>query len=223
MVSSNIGSGIGTYLRKQSLLSTYEQYRPQIKTGDVIGFSGNAGFSKFIRWATGSIYSHVGIVLNVNLTSGGDDSVLIVESRTDTQGKDAAGAKLIKGVQLHWLSKRILGFDGAAWLFPLKQPLNQDGEAKMQAWLRQTNNKIVPYDSVQTLGAGLDLFDRVGLTYSNEDLSTLFCSELVAKALQIAGVVDPKLNASEQTPGDVVNYPIYGKPIQFKSDSDPIG
>lgn len=222
MVSSNIGSGIGSFLRKQSLLSNYEQYRPQIKTGDVIGFSGNAGFSKFIRWSTGSIYSHVGIVLNVNLSSGGEDSVLIVESRTETQGKDAAGAKLMKGVQLHWLSKRILGFDGAAWLFPLKQPLSPDGAAKMQAWLRQTNNKIVPYDSVQTLGAGLDMFDKVGLTYSNEDLSTLFCSELVAKALQIAGVVDSQLNPSEQTPGDVVNYPIYGKPIQFKSDSDPV-
>lgn len=222
MVSPNIGRGIGTYLRKQSLLSTYEQYRPQIKTGDVIAFSGNAGFSHFIRWATGSVYSHVGIVLNTNLGSGGDDSILIVESRTETQGKNAAGAKLIKGVQLHWLSKRILAFDGAVWLFPLKQELEQDNRAKMQSWLRQTTNKVVPYDSVQTLGAGLDLFDRVGLTYSGEDLSTLFCSELVAKALQIAGVVDSKLNPSEQTPSDVVNYPIYGSSVQFKSDSDPI-
>ena len=58
MVSANIGEGVGQYFRKQSLLTTYEQYRSQIKTGDVIAFSGNAGFSHFIRWATGSIYSH---------------------------------------------------------------------------------------------------------------------------------------------------------------------
>ncbi|MGD1903317.1 MAG: hypothetical protein ACFB9N_13875 [Geitlerinemataceae cyanobacterium] len=223
MVSANIGEGVGQYFRKQSLLTTYEQYRSQIKTGDVIAFSGNAGFSHFIRWATGSIYSHVGIVLNTDLGTGGDDSVLVIESRTDTKGRDAAGAQLVKGVQLHWLSKRILGFDGAVWLFPLQRALDAEKQARMQSWLRQTNNQVIAYDAIQTLGAGLDMFDRVGLTFNDENLSTLFCSELVAKALQIAGLLDDNLNPSEFTPSDVVNLPLYGQPLQFKSDSDPLG
>jgi len=218
-----LGQGLGEKARQTSLLSVYEQHRPSIKTGDVLAFSGNAGFSKFIRWSTGSIYSHVGIVLNTNLGGGFGDSVLVIESRTETIGTDAAGVKLLKGVQLQWLSKRILMYDGAVWLLPLKKPLPEEGKHKMQAWLRETNNKITPYDSVQLMGAGLDLFDRMKLSYSSEDLSTLFCSELVTKALQIAGVVDASLSPSEQTPRDVVNFPIYNAPILFKSDSDPVG
>ena len=126
-------------------------------------------------------------------------------------------------MQLHWLSKRILGFDGAVWLFPLQRALDAEKQARMQSWLRQTNNQVIAYDAIQTLGAGLDMFDRVGLTFNDENLSTLFCSELVAKALQIAGLLDDNLNPSEFTPSDVVNLPLYGQPLQFKSDSDPLG
>ena len=201
--------------RTQSPLDLYEKYRPQMKTGDVIGFSGNAGFSSVIKWATGSIYSHVGLVLNARLPGGFGDSVLLIESTTETEGLDATNSQLIKGVQLHWLSKRIMMYDGSVWWAPLKQPLPQEGLEEMQAWLRQTHNQQVRYDSVQVMGAGLDLFDRWKWE-NRESVSALFCSELVTKALKIAGVVDSNLNASEQTPQDVMSFSCLDQALPIK-------
>ncbi|RMG10831.1 MAG: hypothetical protein D6728_09905 [Cyanobacteria bacterium J055] len=203
-------------MREPSSLEPYERYRPQIKTGDVIAFSGNEGLSKLIRWATGSMFSHVGIVLNSNLSGELGGSVLIVESTVETRVRDATNSDVIKGVQLHWLSKRILMYDGGVWWVPLKQPLQPDGLAKMQSWLRQTNNQRVRYDYVQVMGAGLDMFEGLGIS-NRTSLSMLFCSELVTKALQTAGVVDSALNPSEQTPNDVVEFSCFdaGLPLKY--------
>ncbi len=203
--------------RKPSPISAYERHRPQIKTGDVIAFSGNAGFSGLIKWATRSIYSHVGIVLNANLDGEFGGSVLIVESTTETHHLDALNQEVIKGVQLHWLSKRMMMYDGSVWWVPLKKPLSPDGLERMQSWLRQTHNQRVRYDMVQVAGAGLDFFDKLGLV-NHPDFSNLFCSELVTKALLHGGAIDPHLNPSEQTPKDVVNFPCFDEPVFLKRD-----
>lgn len=201
--------------RQPSSLETYEHYRSQIKTGDVIAFEGESGFSDLIKWATKSKYSHVGIVLKVDLSGGFGKSVLIIESTTETNYLDANNREVIKGVQLHWLSKRIKMYNGSVYWVPLKQPLSPEGTKKMEAWLRETHNQRVPYDMVQVAGAGLDLFDRLGIA-NEEDMSRLFCSELVTKALKIAGAVDASVNASEQTPKDVVEFNCLREPITLK-------
>ncbi|NJK27651.1 MAG: hypothetical protein HC925_02630, partial [Coleofasciculaceae cyanobacterium SM2_3_26] len=164
--------------RKSTGLIHYERVRSQMRTGDVVAFSGNVGFSKFIKWATRSPYSHVGMVYHDRLNGGFGDSVMRIESTTETNHLDAYN----------------------------------EGAIAMQAWLRETHNQQVPYDFVQVYGAALDMFDRIG--YDNkENFNTLFCSELVNKALKIAGVLDEDLNASEQTPADVVNFPCFKAPV----------
>jgi len=86
----------------------------------------------------------------------------------------------------------------------------------MQGWLRQTYNKQTPYDDTQIMGAAIDIFDNFKLE-NKEDFSTIFCSELVTKALKVAGVVSESVNASEQTPQDVVNFPcLQAPPIRLK-------
>lgn len=216
-----IGSAFGNAFRKESLLHRYEQHRPQMKTGDVVAFSGNTGFSDLIKWATGSTFSHVGIVLKLQMSGGFGDSVMVVESTTETRHQDASDTQLIKGVQMNWLSKRTLMYDGSVWWVPLKHPLPPEGRVKAEAWLRETHNQRVPYDSVQVMGAGLDLFDRLGLD-NEEDVSRLFCSELVTKAFKEAGLLSAEINPSEQTPADVVNFACLSDPILLKADSKPI-
>jgi hypothetical protein len=202
--------------RTKSPLEQYERYRPLIKTGDVIGFSGTIGLSPVIKWVTGSVYSHVGIVLNAEMSGGLGNSVLLVESTVETRIRDAMNSEVIKGVQLHWLSKRIQMYQGGVWWASLKKPLAKNAQERMQGWLRQTHNQCVPYDAVQIMGAGLDIFDRMGVLKNKESFSTLFCSELVTKALQIGGAIDPKLNASEQTPGDVMAFPCLEQALPLK-------
>ncbi|TVR14494.1 MAG: hypothetical protein EA395_02555 [Phormidium sp. GEM2.Bin31] len=218
-----IGAAFGNAFRRESILARYEQHRPQIKTGDVIGFSGNTGFSDVIKWGTGSMYSHVGIVLTASMGGGFGDSVLVVEATTETSHQVASkgGKELIKGVQMNWLSKRTLMYDGSVWWFPLKEPLSPEGRSKMEAWLRETHSQRVPYDNIQVLGAGIKLWERLGLS-GREDLSRLFCSELVTKALRVAGVVDPEINPSRQTPADVINFPCLDHPVLLKGDSTPV-
>ena len=59
-------------------------------------------------------------------------------------------------------------------------------------------------------------------TYNVEDLSSLFCSELVAAALEACGVI-AHLNASEVTPIDLCRFAIYQSDYyQLKGEDTPI-
>jgi hypothetical protein len=48
--------------------------------------------------------------------------------------------------------------------------------------------------------------------------STLFCSELVTRALQLAGVVDSRVDPASQTLANVVSFSCFEKPVQIKGD-----
>lgn len=201
--------------RTLSPFSNYEHYRHQIQNGDVIAFSGSDISSDIIKQATHSHYSHVGIVLDVNMDGAFGQSILIVESTTEVRQRDAFGKQVIKGVQIHFLSTRLEMYEGDVWWVPQREKLSSEGLAKMQAWLRQTYNQKVPYDYVQVCGAGLDEFDGLGCE-NKRDFSSLFCSELVTKALQEAGVVSSDINPSEQTPQNVVTFPCCKEPVLLK-------
>jgi hypothetical protein len=202
--------------RNDSPLSEYEKYRTQMKSGDVIAFAGNGNFSKLIKWATRSNYSHIGMVLELDLGGGFGKSMLLVESTLLTDLANFDNKPAIRGVQMQWLSKRLQMYNGEAWWIPLKQPLPEYNLRKMQAWLRQTYNKHTPYDETQIMGVAIEIFADFKLE-NKEDFSRLFCSELVTKALKVAGVVSESVNASEQTPQDVVNfYCLQTPPIPLK-------
>ena len=206
-------------MRQTSSIDEYEQNRDKMKTGDVIAFSGNKGAAHIIKWASNSQYNHVALVLETDLGGGFGKSILVIESTPVLEPRDAEGRKAIKGVQINWLSRDLDIYNGKVWWVPLKQPLAPDKLVEMQSWLRQTYNERKRFDTVQALGSGFDLLDRLGLA-NPPNLSRLFCSELVTEALQIAGVVDPSLDPSEQTPGDVVKFPCFiQNPILIKPDA----
>lgn len=54
----------------------YDQFRAQIKTGDILLCSGSGWFSKLIQSATDSIWSHVGFVMRLDAL----DRVMLLES-----------------------------------------------------------------------------------------------------------------------------------------------
>lgn len=204
-------------IRKPSNLSVYEQYRPQIKTGDVIAFSGTSGFSGFIKFFTNSKYSHVGIVIKSDTEMFGD-TIFLVESTTELGTTNYDGRQVIKGVQTHFLSQRLALYQGGVCIFPLKEPLSIEGSQKMVKWLRNSYAKTVPYDSVQIFGAGLEAIENAFGLQNKPDYTRLFCSELVAKALLLGGALDPEdnINPSSQTPAEVTRFKCFAAPIEFK-------
>ena len=165
----------------------YSDIRLELKTGDVIAFSGKGLVSNLIKWKTDSDISHVGIVLDTSVENLGK-VVFLIESTTLVTIPDAITKELWKGVQIHTLSNRVNTYDGKMWVYPLKYPLAEDKKNAMQAWLRKKHYKRTPYDTVQALGSGIDLLSDT-LTGNEQDFSQLFCSELVVKALQIGGVI----------------------------------
>jgi hypothetical protein len=196
------------------MVLNYALIRQQIKPGDVIAFSGTDLPSGVVKIAMKSHYVHVAIVLSVDTCNLEGDTALIAESHIDISLPSVGTGQRILGVQLQWLSHRLLACDSSVWWVALKTPLTVESTIKMQTWLREIEQQRVPYDFLQAMGVGLD---ALGIEVDNlANYSALFCSELVTRALQIAGVVDETINPSEQTPVDVMQFLCFKEPILIK-------
>lgn len=193
-------------------IKPYLDLRENIQMLDVIAFSGKGRMSEIIKWKTKSEISHVGIVYKVFPQAGNGSRVMLIESTTLGNLPDIKTGELRKGVQLQFLSQRLASYDGEAWLYPLRTIVSDANLARTQDWLTSAHTQKIEYDSFQAIGAGLDFFDRLLGIENKEDLSSLFCSELVTKAFQIAGLVDKSVNPSEMTPKDVCDFRFLGVP-----------
>lgn len=179
-----------------------------MKPGDIIAFSGKNLGARLIRLGTKSCYSHLAIVLDVERERGG--RIAIAESTTFTSVLDFRNQKCSKGVQIHWLTNWLAAYkdDGQAWWLPLERPLTAENQTKMQAWLWKIETQKIKFSYQKALGAWLN--KKGGSNWKNwQDSSTLFCSELVVKALQIAGVIEPHIDASVQTPKEAISLPCF--------------
>lgn len=186
----------------------YASIRSKMQPGDVIAFAGKKPGSDVIKAFTGSNVSHVGVVLQWELI-----------------GADLASSKRIlvaeataAGVQFTQLSRFVKAYEGELWWLPLSKESQGRLEERKQAFfdfLLEQEGK--PYDYSQALGAWAD---ALGIPSNQENFEKFFCSELVAAALEKAGVLGP-INASEVLPIEVCQFDIYKEEyVQFKGDED---
>jgi hypothetical protein len=181
------------------MTTSYERVREQLKTGDLLLFSGKSTISNVIKLFSGGKWSHIGMVLR--LDSFGD-TVLLWESTTLTDVKDIETGVRTKGVQLVALSQRLQDYDGEINLRQLNKKLSDAQFNKLADCRKQLSRKPYERSEAELLKAAYDgLFGNS----KGEDLSSLFCSELVAEAYQCMGLLDdwPKgLPSNEYTPLD---------------------
>ncbi|MCG3180569.1 MAG: hypothetical protein BIFFINMI_02931 [Phycisphaerae bacterium] len=200
----------------------YALIRPRVRCGDVILLDGKGAAAGLIKRQTGSLYSHCGLACWVAGVGGVDrPRLMMIESTTLNDQPDVTG-EIRRGVQMHLLSQVAAACDGRMWWAPLRRPLADGDRHAMVRWLTQQHASAVPYDMLGALQAGLDWWERQPLwlrvltfplawTRSRRpDLRRLFCSELVTRALQVAGRVDASVNPSEQTPADVAKFDCLG-------------
>lgn len=194
----------------------YADVCDRIRPGDVIAFGGTSPTCELIKRVTDSNVSHVGVVLHPERLTG---------APSRREASDHFMEATPRGMRIAQLSRRIGHYEGKLWWLPLDTAVRQrmDLEQFHEFLLAQ---KDKPYDVAQAIRSGLDMLDADPLlkraTYNVEDLSSLFCSELVAAALEACGVI-AHLNASEVTPIDLCRFAIYQSDYyQLKGEDTPI-
>lgn len=193
-------------------LVLYRPIRDRIKPGDVLTFANSDLPAIVVQTATQSPYVHAAIVLSVTPTAEIDDPILIAESHIDLSIPSIGTGERNFGVQTHWLAPKLANRRGKAWWAPLRDPLPEQRLERMQFWLREAEQQHIPYDIVQALGAGIAEITNTHGTIQPDD-SALFCSELVTRALQVAGAVANTVNAAEQTPANVMEFSCLASPV----------
>jgi len=180
-------------------MAKYDDIRHDIKTGDLVLFSGKGGISEGIKLFTVSKWSHVAMALRVPEW----ELVLVWESTTVSNLKDVVDGVAKRGVQLVVLSDRIRTYKGEVSIRHLRGiDVNSDGHARdaLRALRSEVRNRPYEEDKLQLIRATLD--GPFGIGENDADLSSLFCSELIAEAYQRMGLLPSEPPSNEYTPKD---------------------
>ena len=190
----------------------YEEVRHLMKPGDVIAFGGKGHFSEIVKFATFSQVSHVGVILQTKIVD--DDS-----DRHFNQIIESTSLDGFNGVNVSRFSDRLSTYDGELWWLPLHNLVRDTFNTKdfFNFLFNHAKNRT-PYDTPQAIKSALDLLDKYSsLTRNTEDFGKMFCSELVAAGLEIAGAIPP-INASEVTPIELCRWSIYDRCVQISGE-----
>lgn len=160
----------------------YAVIRPALDTGDVILFRGKGLISWIIRTIARSRWSHGGRVLKI------EGRLFLWESTTLGTGK--------KGVQVNFLRTRIAQYKGRVAvrrLFEVERGAEMRGITDTLLW--EMRDVEYEKDILELLGAAL--FWR-----NQQDLSSVFCTELLAEWDIRNGILPKSLPSNEYTPAD---------------------
>jgi len=175
----------------------YTQIRNKLDTGDIVLFSGKGGISAGIKWFTTSKWSHVGMVVRLPDWN----MVLLWESTTLSNVADVIDGKAKQGVQLVALSERLRTYGGEAAIRRLSVKRTTAMNNSLMRLRQEVKGRPYEKSKVELVKAAYDGW----LGENTENLSSLFCSELVAEAYQRMGLLSNSKNAlpsNEFTPKD---------------------
>ena len=197
------------------MTAEYHDLREELQTGDLVLWSGKGKFSAIIKAGTFCKWSHVGIIVNLKAYN----FVTMWESTTGGCTYDLESGVIRNGVQLVPLSARVQEYSGDIAIRKLYGPNKQRDwfhEDQLQSlWKLRKDLRNKPYYNPDGDNPGdledstwkqkLELFKAVydGIWGDNkEDLSGVFCSELVAEAYKCLGLLPQEIPSNEYTPAD---------------------
>lgn len=177
---------------KQIPVVPYATVREDLQTGDLVFCSGRYWISKWIRYFSKSMFSHVGIIYKDEYL----DRVLILE------------AEIIYGVRLAPLSKYLKDYHGNhrpyrgyMLLARLNTPISQNELKQVISF--GLDELTRPYDNWEIFRILLRVMFKVGKKERNR---SYICSELVASAFKKANIKF-KANNTYISPDEVARFP----------------
>lgn len=172
--------------------TSYADIRDELQTGDVVLFDGKGPISWSIKRFTNGPWSHVGIVLVRK------SRVLLWESTTLSDLPDVETGVARTGVMVVNLSARIAQYSGRCAIRRVNGPRPASRLEALQELYGKINHRPYEESTLELVRAAYD-----GWWGTNrEDLSSIFCSELVGESFQALGFVSEKIPSNEYTPVD---------------------
>jgi len=173
----------------------------EYKVGDIVGFSGFGRHSILVNLVTYGLpfwsISHVGVIGEY------DGEKLLFESTMLSNIPCVIQKKPFKGVQAVKLEDRLTYYSGRAWLYPIYRQLYVNEANRLNKFLL---DKVgIPYDKLGGMRTATVSLSWIESKLHEEDLSSLFCSELVAASHRRIGLLRTD-NASRWNPNKLVRY-----------------
>lgn len=173
----------------------YESIRHNLSTGDIVLFSGKGPISASIKLVTKSKWSHVGMVVCLDEY----DFITVWESTQLGNIKDLETGKFKKGVQVVPLSLRLTHYDGEIAIRHLQNVnLSSSDIQELMRFRKEMSGRSYEKNTLELLKSAYD----GPLGENTEDLSSLFCSELVAESYQKLGLLPSNIASNEYTPAN---------------------
>lgn len=172
----------------------YAQLREQLKTGDLVLFSGHSLASRIVRIFTGSHWSHIGIVVRLPEMP---QTPLLWEATRASKVSDINHGKPFDGVQLVTLDDRVASYQGLIAIRRL-QGVTTGAEARerlenlIEGWREKPYRNFV-HQHVRAW---------MGLSQSRTFQHGGFCSELVAEVYRQWRLLPQERPARNYVPRD---------------------
>lgn len=192
------------------MTTTYEEIRPTLKTGDLVFFSGKSKISALIKMVTRSSWSHIGMVYvmpyDQNSVHGEQDNannfVGLFESAKSGKRWDRLTGTSRVGVRIVSLSNRIQTYSGSKIGIRRLEHFKDTGPdyTELQELKNELRGRKYEQSTLELFNAVMDIWEP--LDGNEEDLSSIFCSELVAEAYQRMGLLENEPPSNEYTPAD---------------------
>ncbi len=182
----------------------YDKIRDELDTGDCVLFSGKGGVSSVIKFFSmkfnkisdpkSPLWSHLGMVVKSEELG----CVFLWESTTLSDVEDYESGKHVRGVQLVLLSERLKTYNGEVAV----RRLECERTPEMMSILKDLREELRgrPYEKkkLQLIKAAYD--GKFGM--NEEDLSSIFCSELFTECYQRWGFISKSVPSNEYIPVD---------------------
>lgn len=173
----------------------------EIKTGDIIAFSGFGHKSVIVNLVTFGLpfwyASHVGIIGEYQ------GEQLLFESTTLSDIPCVVQGKSIKGVQAVRLADRVKSYNGRVYHYPVYRPLfGFETECLNEFLLSKVG---MPYDFPGGMRSATHALSWLESRFKGEDLNYIFCSELCAAAHARIGLLQTT-SASRWNPNRLIRY-----------------